>query len=361
MLHVERHALDLALAAAAARSLVPRFRVLGPYPDTRPGRHAACMDKKNASDGVRPGDVVVAVDGSAHSDRAVQWAAHHAHLEGRPLTIVHAAGVGRLRTTTWVDAEESPDSLQEVLAPARQLVHDAAALARAIHPASDIREHPVLGDPRQVLVNASAVAHSVVLGSRGRGVLRSVLLGSVSATVSKHAHCPVVVCRPERPGPKDGVVVGADGTAESLPVIEHAFRQASFAHLPLTVMHCYWGQATPALAGHGGLESHVVADELKVTLSQSVAGLRERFPDVHVTLRLEHGLIDEVLAANPRSWDLVVVGRHPLDSLWQILTGSLSTAVLERSRSTVMVVPQDHPAESSPATTAEGDAVRSVQ
>lgn len=302
------------------------------------------MDNAKSMEGVTRGSVVVSIDGSAHSDRAVRWATRQAHLEKRPLSILHAAGLGDLYTTRGAGIEGFTSSqVRDVLATARNLLDQAESLAREIRPDLTIETHPVLGDPRQVLVDVSHRAHCLVLGSRGRGVLRSVLLGSVSAAVSKHAECPVVVCRPPRAGVKDGVVVGADGTPESLPMIEHAFRQASLHALPLTVMHCYWGQATPAMAGHGGRESRVVADELRVVLSESVSGFRERYPDVHVTTRLEHGLIDEVLAANPRSYDLVVVGRHPLESIPQILTGSLSTAVLERSHSTVVVVPQAYP------------------
>ena len=81
-----------------------------------------------------------------------------------------------------------------------------------------------------------------MLGSRGRGPLRTALLGSVSASVARRAHCPVVVCRPPEPEPSAsiGVIVGADGRDGSQPVLEFAFAQASLRALPLTVMHCFW-------------------------------------------------------------------------------------------------------------------------
>ena len=200
------------------------------------------------------------------------------------------------------------------------------------------------GDPRVTLVELSEVAHIVVMGSRGRGPLRSMLLGSVSSGVAKRASCPVVVCRPLGPNTASrGVVVGADGTPESLPVIEFAFAQASLRRLPLTVLHVFW-DALAAVAGlrRGGEEwvEQPDVDSLHVLLSQSVAGFGEKYPDVSVSLRLQHGLVDEVLTPRGQGWDLVVVGRHPMDSLGRMLTGSIATAVLERAQSTVAVVPQ---------------------
>jgi nucleotide-binding universal stress UspA family protein len=136
--------------------------------------------------------------------------------------------------------------------------------------------------------------------------------------------------------------VGADGTPESLPVIEFAFAQASLRGLPLTVLHAYW-DAVAAVAGLRSGSEQVPdpsdVEELRVVLSGSVAGFSEKYPDVSVSLRLQHGLVDEVLTRG-QSWGLVVVGRHPMDSVWRMLTGGIATAVLERAQSTVAIVPQ---------------------
>jgi nucleotide-binding universal stress UspA family protein len=181
------------------------------------------------------------------------------------------------------------------------------------------------------------------MGSRGRGPLRTILLGSVSSAVVKQAACPVVVCRPPSGnGDRAGVVVGADGTPESVPVIEFAFEQASWRQLPLTVLHAYYDAVT-AVSGLRRTSESVLAEpdvvDLRLVLSESVAGLRERFPDVDVSLRLEHGLADEVLVSD-HSWDLVVVGRHPVDTVTRVLIGSIANSVLERADTTVAVVPQ---------------------
>jgi nucleotide-binding universal stress UspA family protein len=229
------------------------------------------------------------------------------------------------------------------LAAAHSIADEAAALVREVEPHVEVEAMVAPGDPRQVLVDLSSDAHMVVMGSRGRGPLRTMLLGSVSSAVVKHAECPVVVCRSRTGRPHGaGVVVGADGTADSLPVIEFAFHQASLRGLPLTVLHAYW-DAVAAVAGLRRVPENLLegpdVEDLRIVLSQSVAGFRERFPDVDVSLRLAHGLVDEVLVRD-RSWDLVVVGRHPVDTVSRVLIGSIADAVLERAHTAVAMVPQ---------------------
>jgi nucleotide-binding universal stress UspA family protein len=167
-------------------------------------------------------------------------------------------------------------------------------------------------------------------------------LGSVSVAVLKSAACPVIVCRPAPDGPTDGVVVGADGTEESLPVLEFAFAQASLRELPLTVVHSFW-DAVAAVAQHREAGGEVVDqpefEELKMLLATSIAGFGEKYPDVDVTIQLRHGLTDEALSRPGSAWDLVVVGRHPMTGLRRTLSGSIAASVAERSRAVVAMVP----------------------
>lgn len=266
------------------------------------------------------GSVVIGVDGSEHAERALRWAADQAALEHRRLAVV---AVG----------ETAAGSIDQ-----------AVAAARSWHPELTVLRSVVPGDPREVLLDASAHAYLLVLGSRGRGAVKSMLLGSVSAAVSAQAACPVVVCRPPHDGrTRTGVVVGADGTPESLPVIEFAYRQAYLRGLPLTVLHSFF-DAAAAVAQYRrarGLPADgAELDKLRAGLAKSVAGLSEDYPGVEVTLTLEHGFADQALSPRHGGWDLVVVGRHPLTSLPRVLTGSLATSVVERAHATVAVVPE---------------------
>lgn len=292
---------------------------------------------------ILPGSIVVAVDGSDHAARAVTWAAEQAHLENRPLAIVNAAGTGDLRSIAWAGVAGLPtDPLPDLLTSSHAIVDAAVVLVRTLHPDLLVRTHSELGDPRQVLVDLAPDAHLIVMGSRGRGTFRSMLLGSVSASVCKHASCPVVICRPPRhDGADRGIVVGADGSPESRVVIEFAFQQASFRRESLTVLHCFWDVVT-AVAGTSGTDlPDDWQQDLRVLLSESVAGLAEKYPDVEVTLQVAHGFVDEALARLAGDWGMVVIGRHPARAMSQLLTGAMCTAVVERAHCTVAVVPED--------------------
>jgi nucleotide-binding universal stress UspA family protein len=293
---------------------------------------------------ITPGTIVAAVDGSDHALRAVQWAAAQARLEGRPLALVHATGhegapptrhrIGDTTAPTWVD-----DSLRT----SHLVLEEAAAVAEATRGGIEVHGVSVNGEPRAVLPDISSSAHLLVLGSRGRGVLRSRLLGSVSTAVAKSAQCPVVVTRPGLPGAiKDGIVVAADGTPESVPVVEFAFRQASLHAVPLTVMHCVYDAVVAVTGMPGGAWDIHDTSEHALLLAESVAGLAEKYPDVHVTQELARGLVTDCLTQHRRPWNLIVVGRHPVNGLrW--LTGSTAVDVMEHSKSVLAVVPEAAP------------------
>ena len=290
--------------------------------------------------GSHRGSVVVGVDGSDHADRAVGWAARQAVLEHRPLTLLH--GFNPIGRTTWgaltLEGTDRYDLLHVLRRNARTMLEDALALAQKTEP--DLEVHPVLvdADARTALVDASRTARLLVLGSRGRGSVSGLLLGSVSVAVAQLALCPAVVCRPRRPGTHThGVLVGADGSAASLPVIEFAFHQAALRGVPLTVMHCFWeivaaGRPTPD-----------PPSDMQLLLAESVAGFADSYPDVEVHLEPSRGLVDQVLANQALTTDLLVVGRRHHAAVSRLLHTSMAAAVLERAAGTVAVVPEAEP------------------
>jgi nucleotide-binding universal stress UspA family protein len=135
------------------------------------------------------GPVVVGVDGSAPARRALDWAADHARRRQVPLLAVYAwhlpdAAVGLY--LSWPDPSE-------LAADAAQFVQhelDRVDTSGLVAPAE---ARAVPDRPSAALVEASALASLVVVGSRGRGQLASTILGSVSDQVAHHATCPVVV------------------------------------------------------------------------------------------------------------------------------------------------------------------------
>jgi nucleotide-binding universal stress UspA family protein len=293
---------------------------------------------------VPPGSIVVGVDGSEDAARAVSWAAVQADLENRPLALVHSAEQVLLLGSGWLDAQGVDRvrldaavnrAAEAVLAHAREQAQEAA-------PEVEVTTHLVRDDARIALVDASADAHLVVMGSRGLGPVRSALLGSVSASVAKHANCPVVVCRPAVTGgaPAAGVVVGIDGTAGSVDVLEYAFAQASLHRAPLTVMHCFSDvRETNGPVPADGETPSAVSD-LRLLVAESIAGLAEKYPDVAVTEALARGLVDECLADRSPESALLVVGRTLPTGWTRFMHSSAALAVLERAHTTVAVVPE---------------------
>jgi nucleotide-binding universal stress UspA family protein len=295
--------------------------------------------------GVPPGCVVVGIDGSADSARALTWAAGQATVEHRPLAIVHCTQYIALRDTPWLDGQgidhrQLTAALDEA---ARQMLAQACERAGSVAPGVEVVTAVVGQDPRSALEELSIEAHLLVLGSRGLGPLRSALLGSVSASVTRHAACPVIVCRPtdDPRTTAERIVVGADGCAASLPVLEFAFAQASLVGLPLTVMHCFW-DVTAATRGPGvvAAEDQDELPDLRLLLAESVAGLAEKYPDVQVTRELARGLVDECLGDRTPDAALVVVGRATAHRWDRFLHASCALAVLERARTAVAVVPE---------------------
>jgi nucleotide-binding universal stress UspA family protein len=235
---------------------------------------------------------------------------------------------------------------QELRTALREL--GRAALTRACErlavsaPGVEVTTALVDLDPRLALEQLSTEAHLVVVGSRGLGPVRSSLLGSVSASVARHARCPVVVCRPhDQAATGERVVVGADGSAASAPVVEFAFAQASLRGVPLTVMHCFW-DVVAATAGPGVVPLAEQADlsDLRLLLAESVAGLAEKYPDVAVSQELARGLVDDCLAGCSPDAALLVVGRAAAGGWSRFLHTSCALAVLERAGTTVAVVPE---------------------
>lgn len=297
---------------------------------------------------ITPGAIVAAVDGSSHAHQAVQWAAAEARVEGRPLVLVHAAGhVGAKPTTVQVATRNDEFAwLDDSLRASHLILEEAKEVARQVAADANVSGFSLAGEPRQTLPELSDDTHLLVLGSRGRGAVRSRLLGSVSAHVAKAARCPVVVVRPNgQGGLEDGVVVAADATAESGPVVEFAFQQASLHGVPLTILHCLYDVAVTVAGRAGGYVRAVPdAEERAQRLADSISGLAEKYPGVEMSRVLGRGTVEQCLSSHQRSWSLVVVGRHPVHGLdW--LTGSTAVDVMEHSTSPIAVIPEAEPAD----------------
>ena len=133
--------------------------------------------------------MVVGVDGSAVSEAALVFAFDAAAARGVDLVAVHAW------SSTAID--EALESFVEWDAGAADAVlAERLAGWRQKYPQVSVRRTVVRDGAARALVDASADAQLVVVGSRGRGNAVGLLLGSVSHGVLHGAHCPVAVVRP---------------------------------------------------------------------------------------------------------------------------------------------------------------------
>jgi len=137
--------------------------------------------------------VVVGVDGSEESTRAVAFAAAEADREGDELTVVYAVSV----PNPIVDAGLSPAALADMIVEEERVVlSEAVAGLKEDYP--DLTVHQRLETERgavDALVEAAAGARLLVVGSRGRGAFKRLLLGSTAHGVLKHLPCPTIITR----------------------------------------------------------------------------------------------------------------------------------------------------------------------
>jgi nucleotide-binding universal stress UspA family protein len=137
--------------------------------------------------------VVVGVDGSEHSQRALEWAVKEAGLRNTSLTVyaVHPVAANHWTRAPEIYPSDAPEA-EKMRQAAQEVVQKAVDAAGAPAPAS-VTVRAVSGVAAQELINASGDADLVVVGSRGGGGFARLMLGSTSNQVVNHSAAPVVV------------------------------------------------------------------------------------------------------------------------------------------------------------------------
>jgi nucleotide-binding universal stress UspA family protein len=141
--------------------------------------------------------IIVGIDGSTRSRQALEWAVNEAAIRHAPLTVltVHQAlasywggPVLADQDLTLRDREAAQEETDSVLEKVGEEARPPSVTVRA-----------VLGVPAEELLLAAEDADLLVVGSRGAGGFKRLLMGSVSSQVAHHAHCPVVVIPADNP------------------------------------------------------------------------------------------------------------------------------------------------------------------
>ncbi|MEU5868254.1 universal stress protein [Nonomuraea sp. NPDC047529] len=270
------------------------------------------------------GRIVAAVDGSASSTAAVEWAAGDAQRRGLPLRVVHVC-------EQWVlgvdDARYCAGALEA-----------AADRARAISGDVEVRAEMLTGNVIDVLIRESADADSLVLGSRGMGGFAGMVLGSVGRAVAGHAAGTVVVVRGVVAVRHDLVVAGDDGSAGSRQAMAYAVEQARARRARLHVVYAW---QTPAVSPYWAAYSHLLADSFQEESRSARARVipwRNENPDVEITDEQVRSHPVAALAEAAAAADLVVVGSRGRGGFSSAVLGSVSHGVLHHAACPVAVV-----------------------
>lgn len=274
---------------------------------------------------------VVGLDESPGARLALRWAHAYGRLRRSPVTALMA----------W-DYLDQHHLTEDVPFDPRYSADDAHAAVRALvdtalGPGHNVGVEAVLDHPATALVAASRSADLIVVGARGLGGFRSLLLGSVSRHVLHHAACPVAVVRSE--ANDDGaIVVGVNGSEHSLRALHWAGSMAADSGRRLVVV---WAWQSPivalpfyTVAGDRDAERQRVNADLDRTIDAA------RLPHVSIDARAIEGrpareLLD---VAEGEHASLLVVGARGLAGAGALL-GSVSDQVVHHATCPVVVVP----------------------
>lgn len=273
------------------------------------------------------GTIVVGVDGSDGAAEALRWAVGEASLH--EWTVTALANVG---------PPEDKD-----LDAAAQILHGHVVAALGEEAAAMVEERVRGGSPAFALVDSSHDAELLVVGARGLGGFKRLLLGSVSQQCLHYSTVPVAVTRAGHATQHDRgkVVVGVDGSATAERALRWALREAAVRETELEVVHGWQIQNIGMYPYPMGLDmtdyqaaAEAVVDEMlsRVEVDASTVKLIR-------TVR-GGGAIPALLDASEEA-DLVVVGSRGMGGFKGMLLGSVAQAVAQHASCPVIVVPAE--------------------
>lgn len=283
--------------------------------------------------------LVVGVDGSDSALRALDWAVDEAALHGLPLQVVHAS--------TWERYEgmaQGPERPGEQVL-AEGIATSAAEAARCRQPDVEVCAEVVADEAVTALLRAGHYASVLVLGSRGRGEIAGLLLGSVGQAVAARARCPVIVVRGDPAGVAGThrcVLLGVGDPEKGSAAVRFAFREAEARGCLLKAVRAWRCPAhertDPPLLAHQaqGYHERQAAEQLDKALSEAAG----EHPAVKVRRTTVEGPTHKVLVHRAAAADLLVVGAGHRHGHFGLPLGRVAHTALCHADCPVAVVPQ---------------------
>jgi nucleotide-binding universal stress UspA family protein len=303
----------------------------GTDPELTPGRRLVGMTV-----------IVVGVDGSESAAQALQWADREATLRNWPVTAVLA----------WGFLDQHHPDLDDRFDPSYGETEASHALDayvdRALGPTRSgaVRKRTICDLPSAALLRSSRDASLLVVGARGLGGFRELLLGSVSHACVHHAAGPVAVVRGEHTASEAGtverVVVGIDGSETARHALVWAVEEARLRSARLEVVHAWH---MPYVTGYPWVSPTFDLDAFEEAAQRTVAVALEAVDTdglvEPITRTLCSGGAASVLLEAAKGADLVVVGSRGLGGFTGLLLGSVSNQVVHHATCPVIVVPPE--------------------
>jgi nucleotide-binding universal stress UspA family protein len=285
--------------------------------------------------------IVAGVDGSTSARHAALWAADEAAQRHLRLRLVYANNEFAFGSTGGL---APPQSFFDAIQTAGfQLLADAESAIREVHPDLDISVDLQTAAPVPSLLAQTEDAVLLVLGSRGTGGFRGILVGSTAVALVAHGACPVAVIRgatedaaPQAEGP---VVVGVDGSSTSDAAIATAFDEASWRGAGLVAVHAWSEYASDHVRFQALDEGREQVEQMEnELLAQRLAGWQEKYPDVAVRRVVTSGRPVEQLLDQAAGAQLMVVGSRGNGGFSGMLLGSTSQALIRHATCPLLVV-----------------------
>lgn len=326
--------------------------------------------------------VLVGVDGTDASYKAVWWAANYTKHAGLELQIVCAYSLPSYAAVSFDatysvlgdDAMAHTDA-QEILARAKSIADEQGVHANTLI---------VTGDPASVFVELSRNYQLIVIGNRGKGGLAERLLGTTSSSLPAYSYCPTVVV----PFTDDDdellhlnnnithVAVGSDESKWGLKALQLAADFAASWNAELTVL-----SAVPVYGAGSGMfslapsqedQQHIV-DSYLDDLRTRVEPIRAQYPHLDINLKVVPGSAVDALTHASATNDVVVVGSRGRGGFTGLILGSTSQSLIQHAQCPIYVVPRkyveaselapdmDVPTSPEEVTPTSVDAIKGVQ
>ena len=290
--------------------------------------------------------IVVGIDGSEHSERAARWAAQEALAHGRGLTLAYAI---LPPVTSAAFGPSLPVAMNAIDVIREGAERELARIAETLV-IPDLRTIVVMASSSGLLLEASQAAAMVVVGSRGLGGFRDLLLGSTGTQVATHSLCPCVVVRALPNAGANRIVVGIDASPGSEAALAFAFDEASRHAWTLTVVHAYEIPSYDYLVlpdPYQLISATDVASEETRVVSESLSGFSSTYPDVKVEQRVMRGPTTHTLLEASKDAAMLVVGTRGRGLILGGILGSTSHGVLHHAQIPVAVIPSKQMPEES--------------